>query len=533
MGDLVKRWLWILLPILLIGGVSAAYVNNEEDLTPFEFIEKNILMQDIESDVIKEADIKKEPVKEIITSHTFADGSIGSENFNVTYENGKIVTQYLDKYIELIPYTENELSVKSTISLSSENLPIIKLDKVSYEYNITTDIAKETKYLGFDINVSKGLISKVEDGEIKIGDEDTFEIRFAGFQDIIDKGMNYTLSDKEIKIDLKGKESIDIDPTVIFSTSQINAIDIAPLDDNTFVLVWGDGVPDDLFFQIFDTNGTNITEVINADPNAGNPFPETYSVTAHNSTHFTIGYNKGGTHTAKLCDSDGNVIKTFTVDSAQGNDAIDVSAFNDTHIVAGYMDDADNHASFEICNMNAGTCGSQVDVDTTIYDGRYMSYHVSVSAFNETTFVYLWSEKLGSDTNFAIYTQTTQKVGLTKVNGDFSINFPKLAVEALNETYFVIIQSDTNYFMRYAIYEQGTERKASTVFYANGVGGAYASGIAILNESLFVVGGTDNGGTDPHIWQIWDTQDNSIYNYSYDTNWGTNIASSRVVILSI
>jgi len=445
------------------------------------------------------------------TSHTFADGTIGYEDFNVTFENGRLKVIYLNDYIELIPFTEKN-TIKTFISLSKENLPFHKKNKVSYEYNITTPIGKDVSNIGFEFNTSLKNI-EVEDDEIRFGDGENFEIILSGFEDIINEGMEYTLSKKEIKIDTKEKTSINIDPSIEFTTEGADVQTMTPLERDKFVMAWCDEVDDDIEFKIYDTNGTQIGNQVTVDSDVGNCYRTCVSATSFNSSTFVIAYfdNAEDDITFAIYDSEGNELVAPTdVDENVGDSrTVSVSAFNSSTFVIGWTNVGNNDIMFQIYDSSGNSITEPIVANPYIGSS---SEAVSVSAFNSSTFVIGYYDRYNEYITFQIYDSGGNEL-VEKVNVDEDVHYSFTAVvSALDSSTFVIAYyDDTDEDYTFAIYDSGgNELVAPTDVDTNITEGFPSISVSALNSSTFVIGYFDDNPTIHSAFKIYDSSGNNI-----------------------
>jgi len=435
--------------------------------------------------------------KKKVTSHTFSNGIVSSENFNVIFENGKLKANYLNYTLELVPFEKKSDKVKKPKSLKSDNLPFKKLDKTSYEYNITTDLSDGVETFGLSFNTNMDDI-EVDDDEIRFGDGETFHIILSGFQDIIEKKMNYTLNENELNIETKGLSKIDFDPTITFTTEQVESVALCPLDNETFVVAWCDEVADDIEFLIYYTNGTAKISQVSVDETVGSCLYTGVGVSAYNSTHFVIGWHDDVDDDVSFAiyDNTGTLkVGPIDVDESAGDfgiGAVSVSTFNETTFVIGWYDRDGNTARFNIRN-NLGDNITEVIADASIG----LSFAVSVSSFNDTHFVIGWFDDTDEDTTFAIYDSSgnlkSGPIDVDTNSGGGGYESRAVSVSTFNETYFVIGWYDnfdgTDDDITFAIYDSSGTLKAGPIDADINIGPlAQSVSVSTFNETHFSIG---------------------------------------------
>jgi len=287
---------------------------------------------------------------------------------------------------------------------------------------------------------------------------------------------------------------VEIDPTVIFTTVSVTSVHTCPLDSHTFVIAYHDEDNDDFSFQIYDTNGTQVLAETDVDDTSGGSMSYTsIGVSAFNSTTFVIGwsdktdqdvtfavYNKAGTLLSGPIDAD---------DVAGYSQSVSISCFNSTYFVIGWYDNTEYDATFAVYNSAGTLKAGPIDAANSLSS---MSFSVSVSCFNSTTFVIGWYDDIERDATFAIYNSAGTQIGTT-IDADTSVGSASfsVSVSALNSTYFVIGWFDsyyTDYDITFAVYNSAGTLKAGPTDADTDVGTTSQSvQVSALNSTAFVI----------------------------------------------
>lgn len=304
--------------------------------------------------------------------------------------------------VNLIPFIEFTNGTVSELNFNDKSIYFDKIDSKKFKYGIYYEkLTKNTKYVGFYFNCSKRLVRELNN---HLPQEEKFieKISFCGEDSCMDFNFadveyDYVLNEKMIKIDVSGLMEIDIDPTVEFTTQQVESLDMAPIANNKIAIAWCDEVGNDITYRIDYTNGTNIKGVTDID----------------------------------------------STGSSCGGDMVSVAPLNSTHFIVAYDDIGDRDASFVIMDIDGNIVVGPIDVDTDVdyaAVGRY-SYSVSVRALNSSDFVVAWVDngELNRGIEFAIYNFSgTKVVGPFNISTYTPINGDGLDIAVFNETHYVI-----------------------------------------------------------------------------------------------
>ena len=177
-----------------------------------------------------------------------------------------------------------------------------------------------------------------------------------------------------------------------FTNSQVESVALAPLSEDTFALAWCDEAYNHVRLQIYNTNGTNITEIIEVDED--NNYCDYYSVS--------------------------------------------LSALSSNTFVVGWIDATDTDATFSIYWTNGTLMTGPVDADDSVVSPAPLAYSASVSALSSNTFVFGWSDADDDDVSFSVYyTNGTLITGPVDVDETTSLT-STTSVSALTSNTFVI-----------------------------------------------------------------------------------------------
>ena len=280
--------------------------------------------------------------------------------------------------------------------------------------------------------------------------------------------------------------------TVNFSTVLFANVATCPLSETSFVVAYLDDTNDDVSFQIYDTNGTQIVAETDVDTTDTGIGQRTYvSVSAFNDTCFVIGwfdyddqditfsvYNSTGSKLTGPIDADTAVYSA--------SNAVSVSTFNSTCFVIGWINDYPDYIC-EFAVYNSG--GTKLSGPTTAdnYIGE-VSKNVWVSTFNSTHFVIVWHDDGDQDATFSIYDSSSTLIA-GPIDVDATALQSSVCVSTFNSTHFVIGWSSSGNNVSCAVYDSaGTLRTAlmtpdTAIGFVDGV----QVKVAAQNSTVFVV----------------------------------------------
>jgi parallel beta-helix repeat protein len=240
----------------------------------------------------------------------------------------------------------------------------------------------------------------------------------------------------------------------VFSTDDVDSIAISPLDSDSIIVAWADETHDRRLFAIYNTNGTLEVSPVEADAAAGTSDHTSVGAAAFNSTHFVIGWCDNADTDIKfsIYDSGGNLIAgPIITDAAVGvSHSVSVSALNSTHFVIGWFDDVDEDATFSIYDSGGNLIAGPTDADAAVGS---TSRSVSVSALNSTHFVIGWCDNADTDIKFSIYDSGGNLIaGPTIAGVTVGVSY-SVSVSALNSINFVIGWYDNAHVISFSIYD--------------------------------------------------------------------------------
>jgi hypothetical protein len=289
-----------------------------------------------------------------------------------------------------------------------------------------------------------------------------------------------------------GTQTLTTTNFFIFSTVQIDSIHTCPLDSRTFVIVYSDYTNEDISFQIYDTNGTQILAETDVDTTSEGDLAYTsVGVSAFNSTHFVIGWYGGtGTDldaTFAIYNITGSLLSGPTdVDTGVGTSgySVQVSCFNSTYFVIGWYDNVDFDVTVAVYTSSSTLVVGPIDIDEDVGN----SYSVSVSTFNSTTFVIGWYDGVDLDATFAVYSSAgTLLTGPVDADTDVGSSY-SVSVSTSNSTHFVIGWFDgTDLDATFAVYDSAGTLKTGPTDADTDVYGSYSVQVSALNSTAFVI----------------------------------------------
>jgi hypothetical protein len=295
-----------------------------------------------------------------------------------------------------------------------------------------------------------------------------------------------------------------IDPTITFTTEQVESISVTPLSNNTLVVAWCDEVSDDVTFKVYYTNGTNLTAPIDVDDSITRCYSDNQvSISAFDSTTFVIGwydgtdsdvsfriYQSNGTNMTNIIDAD--------TDAGLGATSVSVSTFNSTAFVISWFDETDDDVSFATYWSNGTNMTNIIDTDTNAGNAARA---VSVSAFNSTAFIIGWCDLSLKYVSFATYwSNGTNMTGINDnaIDADTDAGTSRdVSVSAFNSTTFVIGWYDgTDADASFRIYQSNGTNMTGIIDADITQGTGKSVSVSAQNSSNFVISWFDQPDAD-------------------------------------
>lgn len=377
------------------------------------------------------------------------DTNTSSDNLIISSDNLIMITQPDELLIndtpiheskEIIPIANGspapgqELVLDEIIENATYDIEINFQDASVTRLNIENLLYKENMEIGVDeLDESKDYISgrTVEKAyAINLYDLEFNSSSFTAIASATElwkcKDWNFTLQECygtwELHMNLTpGQEySINLypgDPGFVeaFDTNEAVDVDMVALDNNTVVIAWvSAGAGNNIFFEIYDTNGTLMlnTTTIDTSADAGSRI----SLAAINQNDFVIGvidspsdslvfyvYNRSGYP----------VVSGTTADSAIGVNAdVDVCGLEDRFVVAD-ANGADGDADYRIYYNNGSVAVGELNVDGNMAPGAINQNLMSIDALNSTHWVYTFFDDNNGN---RIYAAVVNNVGTVNIS---------------------------------------------------------------------------------------------------------------------
>ena len=148
-------------------------------------------------------------------------------------------------------------------------------------------------------------------------------------------------------------------------------VSVAALNSTHFVLGWTDDIAFDATFSVYNSAGTKIVGPIDADTDISHSGDTSYSVSVAtlNSTHFVLGWYDQIDEdiTFQVWNSDGNEV-TSAIDAdtdVGGISSVSVAALNSTHFTISWYDDSDGDTTFAVYDSAGANVVAATDSSTT------------------------------------------------------------------------------------------------------------------------------------------------------------------------
>lgn len=368
-------------------------------------------------------------------------------------------------------------------------------------------------------NILNGTDITYSDTGFYFGDEESSGAIYVDFGDIVQGEFVLSTGDGYISITNITNKNLNLDPTITFATVEITSIHTATLDTDKYIVVYCDDVNNDISFKIYNTTGSLLYGEKDIDTSAGSCNYQSVGASAVNTTHWVATWDDIGDGDASFMFFRLGTNKTGIIDAdtnAGSSQATSVSSFNSTHFVISWFDYIDNDIWFSIQNTTkVGVNAGRVTVDNSVGT----SYSVSVSAFNDTTFVIAYFDGADSDITFAVYnTQKTLIAGPIDVDENatdsFSLNPSySTSVAALNSSTFVIGWYDAGSSdATFALYDSTGTPKSAQIDADTAADTSQSVQVAALNSTAFVI-----------TWK-----NSSTLNYATYTQSGARISAGTI-----
>ncbi|MFH1803198.1 MAG: hypothetical protein ABH864_07185 [archaeon] len=316
-----------------------------------------------------------------------------------------------------------------------------------------------------------------------------------------------------IATDLAGNTYIETSTNIKFSSDDVDAMDAVALDNDIFVNAWCDETDNNVYFAIYYLNGS----IVKSSTSAGSSsncasYDSEVSITALNSTAFVVAWSDYSAKdiTFEAFDINGNSLYT-EIDAHQDigwYGGVSVSAFNSTAIVVGWFDNNLDDISFRTYTWNGTEISNQIDVDTDVGS----AYSVSVSAFNSTTFVISWFDETDDDVTFAIYDiNGNNLVAAIDADDGAGSSSRSVSVSAFNETTFVIGWYARNFQdITFKIYDSSGNNLTDAIDADTGVNyNSMGVSVSAINSTAFVISWFDGIDND-YTFALYDVNGNEL-----------------------
>jgi hypothetical protein len=411
-------------------------------------------------------------------------GFAGGDSMNISY-----------------PYLSSLSAVEYTASVNATHFKV----RAFHVSGVVMDIVYAFNSSACDIAIN-GTVPTTTDFQFKIKGSRSLENVTSGiqngqmvfdYQDVVmgAHALPYSRSQSLIEgaeiLTVQIPQTFIIDPTVIFSTVDVELTSTCALDQRTFVLAYVDDTNDDVSFQIYDTNGTQILAETDVDTDAGGQGFESVDVSAFNATTFVIGWFDGTGSvrniTFAVCNSSGSILvgETLVATNLATSYSSQVSCFNSTFFVISWFDSAASDVTFAVYNSGGSLITAATDADTSVSTG----YSSSVSCFNSTTFVISWADADDQDATFSIYdVNGTLLIGPIDVDAAISTTSRSVVVSCFNSTTFVIAWFDAaSSDITFAVYDSAGNVITAETDVDTDVSASQGARVSALNSSTFVI----------------------------------------------
>jgi hypothetical protein len=228
----------------------------------------------------------------------------------------------------------------------------------------------------------------------------------------------------------------------LFDSNRAADVDMAPLDNTTFVLAWiSEGSGNNASFEVRDTNGTVIVDRIDIDTSGS--AQSRISVAAINSTHFVLALYDPPGLVFFIYERNGNqVLGRTTLNPNIGPNRIDVSAaeLGDRFVVCNANED-NNRAEFRILN-NSGGINTTGVVDQNMDPNENRVNLVECAPISGKRWAYAWFDRQSRDVTIALLDETGSKLDELDVDLDVG-DSGRVALAGLRNNYSAFMFYDS------------------------------------------------------------------------------------------
>ena len=211
---------------------------------------------------------------------------------------------------------------------------------------------------------------------------------------------------------------------------------LTALDNRTFIVSWVDSLDLKISFIIYDTNGTNLTSIIDVDQTVDKM--SRVSVAVRNSTHFVIAWYDGFEQdvTFSIYNRTGQInYGPIDLETTVGGSFSDISLAQMTDRFHNcYVDVEESDLDNRIVTYNSLGTGIEFTIDSLITPEDSLQNLIGCSAINNTRLAYIWFDDSENDVTYAITTESGSFISLpTDLDTDV-FEFGQVAITSFNSS---------------------------------------------------------------------------------------------------
>ncbi len=311
---------------------------------------------------------------------------------------------------------EEKLDSTKDITLYARNPEKERIIIEIYYYNTTQKIAE------FPIIKKEGYYT-IYLTELQ-GEHDTFDLKIKSLNEKKDSYLEF--------------DHI-IDPFIIADIQPSLDVALTTLDNSTFVFAWVDDTEDDISFIIYGTNGTPLTNTIDADTEVnGN---SRVAVKAIDSSTFILSWYDGIDQdiTYAVYNKDESInIPATDIETAVGTPSVDIEIIDMLdRFQACYIDDIEDDA--DVITVNYGTWGAglETNIDTSVGATLGLQNLISCTSITNTRFALIYFDDASNDATFSIRDQNSVNIVLADIDTNIG-ETGQVAITSLNNNYFAM-----------------------------------------------------------------------------------------------
>ncbi len=317
-----------------------------------------------------------------------------------------------------------------------------------------------------------------------------------------------------------------IDPTVTFSTNDVEAIEMDVIDRDQYIIIWCDETEDDKTFAVYYTNGTVITSAFDLDTTGGACSTGTdYQVDVavlneEDDMAAAVWIGSGAIPTTTTFDYRSPGVLSLKLISISRASAMSVVRLNDTRYVSAWIDSGSEDATSKLFDEKGDNVSSDFDFDTDV--GRNARAIAATSFVNDNVnFSVIWFDDASNDIKFITLERNlsgipgsanlSATIPSVVVDTGITAGFGAVSIDSFDGTRLVngwLEQGAFSTGIRFSTYFNNGTIITAEVSIDSNPGASESVSVSTLNTLDFVESWHDLVDTDTNfeVWNISGTQ---------------------------